>query len=108
MIEFYLDTNALLDFAYEEDLFYFGYTKSDLGIKNKLFYYEGHKDGPNRFVHLDQFEIDYFLGKNNNDPKNEFNYIREIKDYCVINDKLLYSSYLAYLEYLIILKSFNY
>ena len=100
MVEFYLDTNALLDFAYEEDLFYFGYTKSELGLKNKLIYYEDHKDSPNRFVNLDQFEIDYLFGKNNNDPENEFNYIREIKDYCVITNKLLYSSYLAYYEYL--------
>ena len=104
---YYLDAKVLIDFQYEEELFDAGYIKPGEGLKANLADYQHFQSNQQRGIPhktlddaLDKTALDMILGEDDEKGKNEYDYIREIKDYCLINDIYLRSSYLAYYDYL--------
>jgi hypothetical protein len=103
MAQYYLDTNAIIDFQYEEDLFCKGYVKPGKGLEKGLPYYDAWKDilrKPQLNEESDHSVLQSLFGNRDSEGKCQFDYIREIKDYCMLKELYLHSSYFAYHEYM--------
>jgi hypothetical protein len=104
MANYYLDTNALIDFSYEQDLFWKGYIKPGNGLEHQLADYADYSLDVGKLRQTvenkyDEIAMKFLLGKRDDKGRNEFDYIREIKDFCNIKNIRLLSSYLAYYEF---------